>query len=192
MVDDPAPRDASTWSDSFLDLRGQVPAAREDASESAWVEFLACCRQLDRRIASMGSKAREQAHRIIERASHNRSREAWAASDFAESEFPQDACYVEEVMAQATRNGRVCPIPSAWRRLYLALPAKRSGRVLPRAPYPLDRIAWSRAGDAARRGRLREQVEWAAEQGVLSTLQALLDGLREDDWHHVGEQRWRG
>jgi len=35
--------------------------------------------------------------------------------------------------------------------------------------------------------RFREHIEWASEHGALDVVHDFLAGLKEEDWHHVGE-----
>jgi hypothetical protein len=35
--------------------------------------------------------------------------------------------------------------------------------------------------------RLAEHLQWAAKHNALSEVAAFLRGLREDEWHHLGE-----
>ena len=90
---------------------------------------------------------------------------------------------VEDVMAEARRNNRVCPKPQVWQRLYDWLPHK--GPQL--APVPASRAEWDQMSPLEKRSRLRQHVEWAATQGVLPKVHEAFKALAEDRWHHMGE-----
>lgn len=84
-------------------------------------------------------------------------------------------------------NGRVCPQPPAWNALWELLPARRrkGGGWEPAAPLIL--AAWWETTDAAKRDRLRDHIEWAAQHDVLDVVEAFLRRLPEEQWHHEFE-----
>ena len=88
----------------------------------------------------------------------------------------------DEVMFEARRNNRVCPMPSHWVRLYQAL--QEFG---PDAPAPIAVAAWKTTPPLQMRARLRTQVDWAADHGALDAMFAFLRQLPEDKWHHMGD-----
>lgn len=94
---------------------------------------------------------------------------------------------LEDLRALASRDGRVCPRPDAWRGLYDRLPHTRQDAygAIPSPPLSLD--AWNAATDEARRERLLEHFAWAAQHGALAALHDYLDALPESAWHHVGD-----
>jgi hypothetical protein len=92
-----------------------------------------------------------------------------------------------EILALASREGRVCPKPAAWNRLYDLLPNKRRDGYgfIPAAPFMLD--AWQETSDEQKHHRLVEHLQWADSHGALAAVRALLSKLAEEEWHHVGE-----
>jgi hypothetical protein len=90
---------------------------------------------------------------------------------------------VDDVLAEARRNNRVCPKPLIWQRLYEYLPNKVAG--LPQVPAT--RSEWDRMSAMEKRARLRVHIEWAAGQGVLMQVHKALLGLPEERWHHMGD-----
>ena len=92
-----------------------------------------------------------------------------------------------QVLAIASRDGRVCPKPSAWNRMYELLPDRRRDGYgfIPSAPLILQ--AWLETGDEQKRERLIEHLQWAQSRGALGAIQAFLAKLPEGEWHHVGE-----
>jgi len=94
---------------------------------------------------------------------------------------------LDEVLAVAQKNKRVCPAPQKWNELYEFLPNKRMNGNAWEPPQPLILVAWWDTPDMQRMLRLREHLEWASEQGVLDTAHDFLVKLSEEEWHHVGE-----
>jgi hypothetical protein len=52
---------------------------------------------------------------------------------------------------------------------------------------PLIGAAWHDAPAMLKMVRLAEHLQWAAKHNALSDVAAFLRGLREDEWHHLGE-----
>jgi hypothetical protein len=94
---------------------------------------------------------------------------------------------LQATLALASENGRVCPKPSSWARLFELLPNKRSDAYgsIPAAPLLLS--AWSESSDVQKVLRLREHLEWADRHAGLPAVHAFLLKLPESEWHHVGE-----
>lgn len=89
----------------------------------------------------------------------------------------------DEVLVEVRKNNRVCPLPTVWLRLVAVLPNKPA--TLP--SVPATREDWSRTPALQKRSRLREHLEWASSQGVLSQVYEILRALPESKWHHMGE-----
>jgi hypothetical protein len=90
---------------------------------------------------------------------------------------------VDDVLVEARRNNRVCPMPAIWQRLYAYLP--HPGPEL--AKVPATHAEWRQISSLQKRARLREHIEWAASQGVLRQVYEALRKLPEERWHHIGE-----
>jgi hypothetical protein len=176
-----------------------VPEPVEDASDSAWAEYRACCEAIDSRLAQLRAEAAAQAHQAIRRAAHPpRRTDAFLARELdlpraaaPRLPAPPDAApaTLDEVLRLARLHGRICPVPAAWRRLYLLLPVRRNGSPA-RAPYPVDRLSWATTSELAKAARLREQLEWAAAEDALGPVRAFLAGLSESQWHHLEVPSW--
>jgi hypothetical protein len=91
---------------------------------------------------------------------------------------PAGGYSVQEVMAEARRNNRVCPKEHEWQQLHAVL-----GRD---APAPLTGTELKKTPPLLRRIRLRDQVEWAAQKEQLVEVMDFLQRLREDQWMHMG------
>lgn len=91
------------------------------------------------------------------------------------------------VLALAAENGRVCPKPHKWSRLYELLPHTRRDGYGFIPPAPLILGAWQESGDEQKIERLREHLAWAEKNDGLARVHSYLASLTEDEWHHVGE-----
>lgn len=96
---------------------------------------------------------------------------------------PAGEVTLEDALTEIRRNNRVCPQPSVWKKLYDYLPNKTSQL----APAPATAQEWTTTPPLQKRARLRQHLEWAAEQGVLKSVYKALAALPEDKWHHMGD-----
>ena len=94
---------------------------------------------------------------------------------------------VESLVAYCRENRRVCPLPSAWNRLWEMLPGRFQDDDGWRPPLPLILAAWYHTPGLLKMFRLEEHIEWAAKHGALEAVGGLLRGLREDDWLHISD-----
>lgn len=93
------------------------------------------------------------------------------------------AATLDATLLEIRRNNRVCPLPSIWKQLHDALPAK-SPKL---APVPLTSQEWKQTPALEKRTRLRQHVEWAAAHGALQQVHDLLAALPENKWQHMGD-----
>jgi hypothetical protein len=93
----------------------------------------------------------------------------------------------DEIVALASRDGRICPQPMHWSAVYERLPDTRSDAYgsIPASPLILD--AWESTSDEQKRERFVEHLQWAQSHGALAAVHAYLAALPEDAWHHAGE-----
>lgn len=89
---------------------------------------------------------------------------------------------VDEVMYEVRRYNRVCPVEAQWRILGQLLREAGEG-----APEALAGPDFRRTPPLARRSRVREQVEWAAQHGMLREAFSFFSSLPEGDWVHMGD-----
>jgi hypothetical protein len=94
---------------------------------------------------------------------------------------------VDQVVAVATENNRICPQPQKWQQLYELLPNKKRKGAGWEPSLPLILAAWWDTPAMSKILRLREHIEWAAEHGRLEQVHAFLQSLPEEEWHHLGE-----
>lgn len=78
-------------------------------------------------------------------------------------------------------EGRVCPLPQKWNELWNLLPARRVGAGWEPA-LPLILAAWWESSAAQKRNRLADHIRFAAESGVLDSVEQCLRNLRPDEW----------
>ncbi|MEJ5991619.1 hypothetical protein WG902_16570 [Ramlibacter sp. PS3R-8] len=89
---------------------------------------------------------------------------------------------VDEVMYEVRRYNRVCPVESQWRLLGDLL--REAGA---ETPASLSGPEFRRTPPLAKRSRVREQVEWAAQHGLLREVFSFFTSLPEGDWVHIGD-----
>ena len=94
---------------------------------------------------------------------------------------------LEEVLAEITKNNRVCPQPQKWQQLYEMLPDKKRSDSGWKPSLPLILSAWSDTPAMSKIIRLREHIEWAKDHECLPTIFTFLVNLLEKEWHHIGE-----
>jgi hypothetical protein len=89
---------------------------------------------------------------------------------------------VQDVMMEARRHNRVAPCERRWQQMHLLLEA--AGRGTP--PPPMAGLEGSTTPPLVKRIRVRDQVEWAAEHGLLEQVAQFFTSLPEDQWVHMG------
>lgn len=94
-----------------------------------------------------------------------------------------DGVSVADVMAQARRFNRICPVEPQWLRLQAML-AECGGSD---APPAVQGAAFRTMPALAKRAALRDQVEWAADRGCLTQVHDFLRSLSEDNWTYMGD-----
>jgi hypothetical protein len=90
---------------------------------------------------------------------------------------------VQDVMAEARRFNRVSPCEPEWQKLYDLLKASGAGE----PPPPITGEEASSTPALVQRIRIRDQVEWAAEHGMLDRVFHFFKSLAEDRWVHIGK-----
>lgn len=92
---------------------------------------------------------------------------------------------VEQTVALAQKNDRVCPRPIHWVKLYRLLPGRRATASGWEPPPPLVENS-DNAPALLKMLRLKEHIRWAAAHGALDEVHQFLAQLREEDWLHAG------
>lgn len=89
---------------------------------------------------------------------------------------------VDDAMAEARRFNRICPSEPNWRGLCSML-----RDAVGQEPPPAICGAEARnTSKLTKRLRVRDQVEWAAQNGALQLLATFIVCLPEDQWVHMG------
>jgi hypothetical protein len=89
----------------------------------------------------------------------------------------------QELMAEASKDRRVCPQPMVWNRPWESLPGRRRAGAAWEPPLPLILAAWWEASDSAKRDRFHLHLRWASEHGALDAVADLLSSMKTEDWH---------
>ena len=93
---------------------------------------------------------------------------------------------VESLIAYCQENGRVCPQPTHWHRLWELLPNRRQVGVGWEPSLPMILAGWS-ASNQSKMQCLTEHIEWAEKHDTLEDVASFLRNLGEENWYHVGE-----
>ena len=91
---------------------------------------------------------------------------------------------LDQVMAEANRNERVCPQPMKWNELYQLLPDRNRKGSGWEPPLPLILAAWWDTPILSKRLRLREHIEWAEAHDALNQVYEFMASLTEEEWYH--------
>lgn len=173
------PFDHRPDSDRYLPTdRLPLPEVQECDSETAWAEFERLHAQ-DRPLAHPVDTAFAPTvpaslplPSTAQRTSHARA--------------PQ-ALTLQDVMTEARRFNRVCPLPGPWQALYDLLPGKiMTGRAW-QPPPPISGPAWQATSAMPKRMCLRDHIEWAEHHGALEAVMRFLQALPESQWHHLDD-----
>ena len=85
-----------------------------------------------------------------------------------------------ELMAELSKEDRVCPHPTRWLEFYRILENAAGSEKLPSPP--LTGSAWAATPPSAKRMCFREQAEWAVKHGCLPQAYEFLQKLPKSDW----------
>jgi len=88
---------------------------------------------------------------------------------------------------EAIRNGRVCPQPQHWNELSKLLVQHAHKHSLSNPKAPLILAAWHETSESMKRQRLKEQMFWSSQHGVIEQAYTFLNNLEEKEWFHEGE-----
>lgn len=141
---------------------GPLPEVVESNTETVWQTFM----QL-------------QAH---QRAAFSKTVPSTIAGLY-ESRDQEQRLTVDDVMAEARRFNRICPMEPHWSRL-CSLLRDAVGLEPPEAICGAEARSTSKL---TKRIRVRDQVEWAAHNGALQIVAGFLFALPEEQWVHMGQ-----
>lgn len=94
---------------------------------------------------------------------------------------------VDEIINQYEMNGRICPQPLKWKKMWELLRNKERKGNRWKPPLPLILQAWHFTSDFEKKIRLIEHLKWAVEQNQLNEIIEFLSELDENDWYHENE-----
>jgi len=81
----------------------------------------------------------------------------------------------------ASSNGRVCPLPRKWHDFWMELCTNESD-LMP--PKPIILSGWWYSEDTDKAKRLKEQIAFASDAGMLERAGQFLRDLKSDEWHY--------
>ena len=90
---------------------------------------------------------------------------------------------LEALLAYVQADGRICPQPPQWKKLWEMLPDKKRDEGGWYPPLPLILGAWWETTGLEKMLRLREHIEYAASHGELNKVDDYLRHLFKDQWH---------
>ncbi|MBE7368653.1 hypothetical protein [Ramlibacter pallidus] len=166
-----------------------APEAIEGDGDTAWALWNEVANQEEVRFA-------ETAPMTSPPNFQNTQERGWAKTEAAGSQVrlppvrrrEQPLFTLEGAMLVARRNNRVCPRPDQWNALTALLPERKTPRGTQQPPAPATGEAWAVTPALTKRLCFREQIEWAEREGVLETVMAFMQRLKEDEWLHMGEE----
>lgn len=89
---------------------------------------------------------------------------------------------IDELIATARINGRVCPLPNKWNHFWHLLPDKRQVGSGWQPSLPLILGAWHEASNLQKKQRFESHLRWAYEHGAENMAINFVLDLSEDDW----------
>jgi hypothetical protein len=99
---------------------------------------------------------------------------------------PRDST-LESLLQFVAEDGRVCPMPDYWHRLWEMLPDRRPTGSGWNPPVPLILAGWWASNDEIKRERLAAHLRDAAAHGVLAQVDRYVRTLPEKAWRRVRE-----
>ena len=88
---------------------------------------------------------------------------------------------LDNLLEYVSSDGRVCPNPQEWNKLWEMLPDKKRVGSSWDPPPPLILAAWSLPA-LPKIAQLREHIQYAYAHGVLEQVDEYLRGLKPEQW----------
>jgi hypothetical protein len=88
----------------------------------------------------------------------------------------------DECIAEVGKDGRICPQPQAWNKLWETLPGRRQVGTGWEPSPPLILAAWSHTSDEQKRERFHDHLRWARDHDALDKIEQFISSLKPDDW----------
>lgn len=90
---------------------------------------------------------------------------------------------LEALLAYVQEDGRICPQPPQWKKLWEILPDKQRDGSGWNPPLPLILGSWGETTGTEKMLRLREHIEYAASHGEIDSVDSYLRRLLQSQWH---------
>lgn len=90
---------------------------------------------------------------------------------------------LEALLAYVQEDGRICPQPMQWKKLWEMLPDRQRDGSGWNPPLPLILGAWWEATRLEKALLLREHIVYAASHGEIDNVDTFLRRLPPDHWH---------
>ena len=94
---------------------------------------------------------------------------------------------LEELMAYAQAERRVCPQPQQWYELWRLLPNRREVGMAWEPSLPFILGAWKRTSNPEKRERFLSHLTWADEYYTLGDVDSFVRSLTREQWHYEDE-----
>ena len=93
---------------------------------------------------------------------------------------------IDDLLAYVRAEGRVCPMPQHWDKLWKILPGcpQYAGQSEPHGPLIL--AGWMYSTNADKAERLAYHIRWALEHEAFEAVNIYLRSLPVDAWHYSG------
>jgi hypothetical protein len=172
-----------------------IPAAEAIASDgdSAWALWNEVSKQHEQRFAPTAPMTVPPSSRETP-ATLSPGERAWAmtlpadrASILPTRRSKEPLFTLDTAMLVARKNNRVCPRPVRWTEFFAMLPPHKTVRGQQLPPAPATGPAWDVTPALTKRLCFREHIEWAERAGMLESVMAFMQSMREDEWLHMGE-----
>ncbi len=95
---------------------------------------------------------------------------------------PSDREKLSNLLEYVQAEGRTCPMPQQWNRLWEMLPGRQRMGAGWQPPAPLILAAWEESSAVGKRERLMTHIRYAAEHGALDQVDQYLRGLSANEW----------
>jgi hypothetical protein len=90
---------------------------------------------------------------------------------------------LDEVLAESTKGGRICPQPNKWNELWELLPNKQRKGAGWEPSLPLILAAWHDTPHMMKIIRFQEHIRWAATHGKLDQIYDFITSLKPEEWY---------
>ena len=94
---------------------------------------------------------------------------------------------LKDLMEFCKKNGRVCPHPVEWDRLWRILRDRKPEQPRWNPPRPLILAAWWETTIIEKRDCLNQHIRWAYEHDIFDAVNSFIRALSEDQWFHTSK-----